>query len=164
MDIERLGKNNKITIDAFDDNGQFLNHADTKLTLIAPDLKSTEVAIQQTAPGRYEADVTTPSPGAWHFQVTQKVSGKTIFQQTRGLVVGYSDELRIREPNVELLKSIANDSGGKYEPSPGEVFKPAAGQLATTTIPLWPHLLSAALLLFVFDVAVRRLDLSRFVS
>ena len=164
IQIERDGPVSRVVVDSFDDVGQFLNSAETELSLTGPDLQTTRLNVPQTAPGRYETVVDTPSPGAWHFQVTQKQNGKTIYQQTRGMVAGYSEELRIRQTNQDLLNAIADESGGQFQPSPTDVFAAKPTDQASTITALWPSLLTAAMILFVFDVALRRLDLSRYLN
>ncbi len=161
VDIQRHGSRSKVLIDAVNAEGQFLNKADTELTLIGPQLDSKSITVQQTAPGRYEAEIEMAAPGAWHLQMTQKVDGETLYQQSRGMIVGYSDELRLRSTNEELLKSVASASGGAFQPSPTSVFESVDGEFASSATPLWPWLLMVALILFVADVALRRLDMSR---
>ena len=80
-----------------------------------------------------------------------------LHQQSRGVMVGYPDELRLQPVNEELLKAIAQVTGGTYQPAPSEVFRNDS-QTASNVTPLWPMLLKIALLLFVLDVALRRLD------
>jgi len=67
--------------------------------------------------------------------------------------------MRLRPANHDLLRSIAQLSGGKLEPRPPQVFEPTA-RTARRPIPLWPYLALAAALLFVADVAFRRIDFS----
>ena len=160
VDIQRRGSKSKVLIDAVNPNGQFLNKAETELTLINPQLDSKTITVQQTAPGRYEAELEMPTVGAWHLQMTQKVEGETLYQQSRGLIVGYSDELRLRNTNEELLKAVAAASGGVFSPQPSTIFEAADGESASAATPLWPWLLIVALCLFVADVALRRLDMS----
>ena len=161
VDIRRHGSHSKVVIDAVDSDGQFLNMADTEITLVDPQLTTSSIAVQQTAPGRYEAEVEMTAPGAWHVQLTQKLNGQTVYQQSRGLIAGYSDELRLRTANDKLLQSIASSTGGVFEPDAASVFEPLTSETASTAIPLWPHLLVIAMSLFVVDVALRRLDMSR---
>ncbi len=81
-------------------------------------------------------------------------------RQSRGLAVGYPDELRLRPVNMGMLQSIARAAGGRLVDSPESVFEPPAAT-AARVVPLWQYLATAAVLLFVLDVAVRRIDLSR---
>ena len=155
----RNGPQAALSMDAVNDIGQFLNDAEVDLTLINPQLKREKSLMKQTAPGRYEAIFETPEPGAYHLEVALKQSDQVIYRQSRGMMVGYSDELRIRPTNEGLLSSIAETSGGQYAPKPDNIFD-RPDQNATRPTPLWPYLLTAALILFVMDVALRRIDFS----
>ncbi len=161
IDIQRRGTMASVVVDALDDTGQFLNQATTKLSVVDPQLQAQTLTLTQTAPGRYAGQFEMSAPGAWNLQVTQSVAAETIHQQTRGVVVGYADELRIRQTNTALLTSIAELSGGKFEPSADAIFDPLPAESAVSAAPAWSWLLALALLLFVLDVALRRLELSR---
>ena len=73
------------------------------------------------------------------------------------MVINYDEELRIRPTNEKLLQTIAESSGGTFRPEPEAVFAPD-DRSASQALPLWPYLLIAAALLFVADVALRRID------
>jgi hypothetical protein len=90
-------------------------------------------------------------------ELAQKYQSKMLYHQSRGLAVGYADELRLRPTNEELLKSLARVSGGKYNPQPEEVFA-ATERTAARATPLWPYLVTLAALIFLLDVALRRID------
>jgi len=111
----------------------------------------------QTAPGRYSGSFPTPLTGAYHTEFSQKVGGQVVYQQSRGLAVGYPEELRLRPTNTDLLKSVARVSGGVFDPPAESVFAPSE-KVARRATPLWPYLLAAAALVFVLDVALRRID------
>lgn len=160
VDVKQMGSKRKVTIDAVNQEGQFLNKAETELTLINPQLESESIAVQQTAPGRYEAELEMSDAGAWHLQMNQKVDGQTVYQQSRGIVVGYSDELRLRSTNKDVLQAIARTSGGVFDPDPQKVFEPAENEMASSATPLWPWLLTIAAAIFVLDVALRRLEMT----
>ena len=82
---------------------------------------------------------------------------ETASRLSRGISVGYPDELRLLPTNVSILKQIADASGGRYAPAPDTVTA-ADGRTARQPLALWPWLLMAALLLFIVDVALRRLE------
>ncbi len=73
-------------------------------------------------------------------------------------MIPYSAEYRDLRANPELLGQVARESGGAVLADPRGVFaldRVVSGQPRE----LWPWLLALASLLFVFDVAARRLRL-----
>src|SRR6478672_4670372 len=159
VEVVQRGGRATLTLDAIDPAGRFINAAETEMTLIDPRLATSKIPMNQTAPGRYVADFETPLSGPYHLELTQKVGGQVLYQQSRGISVGYSDELRLKPTNETLLKSIAESSGGKYQITADDVFA-STGRTARRPTPLWPWLVTAAAVLLVLDVALRRIDLS----
>jgi hypothetical protein len=149
-------------MDVVDALGQFRNQADTTLSVIGPQRRvvAQAVPMQQTAPGRYVARFDTATAGTYHLELAQHQGDRVALRQTRGLVVGYPEELRLRPTNQQLLERIAEVSGGQYNPPPAEVFQ-GRGRTAYRAQPLWPYLLAIALLVFCADVALRRIDFAR---
>lgn len=159
VEVVQRGGEATVTLDAIDPTGRFLNQAQTEITIIDPQLGNRKLPLEQTAPGRYVARFTTPHSGAYHLELTQKKAGQLLYQQSRGLNVGYNDELRLRPTNEELLRKIAAASNGQYDPAAAAIFAPTEKTAARPT-PLWPWLVTAAAILIVFDVFLRRVDLS----
>lgn len=150
-----------VTLDAIDPSGRFLNQAETELTLIDPQLGLKKLPVRQTAPGRYVAEFETPATGAYHLDLSQKQAGKMLYHQARGLHVGYPDELRLRPTNDILLQELARVTGGQFNPAAADLFA-KSDRVATRPTPLWPYLVLAAALIFLLDVALRRIDFSLF--
>jgi len=89
-------------------------------------------------------------------ELTVDHRGKKVFGERRGLAVGFPDELRTRPAEHDLLRAIAEATGGVYDPSPAALAGPAS-RTVSETIFLWSYFLIAALVIFVIDVVVRRL-------
>ena len=159
VQVARSGQQAHVALDAIEPSGRFMNEADTELSLVDPSLGTRKLAMPQTAPGRYEVDFDARQAGAYQLVISQKKAGALLAQQSRGLALGYPDELRLRPPNEALLKSLAEQTGGQFQPNPEAVFAPSPTAAARAT-PLWPWLSALAACLFVLDVALRRLDLS----
>ena len=159
VQVERRGASAVVTLDAIDEAGRFRNKATTELTMIDPQLRTQKVSMAQVAPGRYQAEVPTARQGSYQLMMTQSAAGQVVARQGRGLAVGYPDELRLRTTNVDGLRAIAQASGGRFEPKAEAAFDPP-GRTARRASPLWPYLAAAAALLFVIDVALRRIDWS----
>src|SRR5262249_30645234 len=124
VQIEPKGRQVTVTLDAVNAVGRYLNNVETELTVIDPQHGKRKLALTQTAPGRYALTFATPQAGAYHLELVQRQQGKLLFHQSRGLVVGYPDELRLRPPNEELLRTLARVTGGRYAPEPEAVFEP----------------------------------------
>ena len=114
----------------------------------------------QVAPGRYQAEFEVGRSGSYQLMFSQTKEAQVLGRQTRGLAVGYPDELRLRPVNYGAFAFDRRRLGGPLSsPAPESVFdRPET--TASRAVPLWPYLAGAAVLLFVVDVALRRIDLS----
>jgi hypothetical protein len=147
----------KVTIEAVDAEGNFVNFLNPKARLVTPDLKGSELNLDQTGPGRYEADFDARQLGTYLVNIRTKRGDKTVSQITGG-VLPYSPEYNSVGTNAFLLSQVADQGGGKIEnlDKPSGVFtRPRIPARAPTDI--WLPLLALAALLFPLDVAVRRL-------
>lgn len=157
VEVTRDGTTTHLVMDAVDDNGSFIDEADSQLTVIDPRLKNDKIAMHQTAPGRYEASVETPQRGAYHFDIASNRPDGTNQRSSRGVTIGYPDELRLLPPGEEPLRQIASASAGRYDP-PAASIADDDGRTAREPVPMWPWLLMAGLAIFVADVALRRVE------
>ncbi len=157
VEVAQQGEQATITMDAVNELGQFVDKAETTLTLIDPRLKRNRVTLHQTAPGRFETTIQTPHRGAYHIDLAQQRTDGTTVRSSRGVTVGYPDELRLLPLGETTLRQIASLSGGQYAPSPEAISEPD-DRSAREPHPLWPWLLMAALVIFVADVALRRIE------
>jgi len=65
------------------------------------------------------------------------------------------DEMLEYGNNVQLLKQIAEATGGRFNPSPRQVFD-AGGRTIQSVMQLWPALLALALLLNLAELVLRK--------
>ena len=159
VEVSRQGEQTRITLDSVDENGGFVEGATTEVTLIDPELNREKIALTQTAPGRFEATVQTDRRGAYHLDLAQHTLDGTTQRVSRGVTIGYADELRLLPTADDVLTRIAKVSGGQFDPSPESVVQPQDAT-AREPVPLWPWLLMIAISLFVVDVALRRIELA----
>ncbi len=159
MSTRREGGKGVVEMNAFDPQGNPMNGLDAKVNAVAPDGKTMPVAIQQTGPGKYEGRFDASQTGGYILTAAQTAIPGGKPQLTRaGFSLAYPPEYQATEPNLPLLQQIAQTTGGMMLQTPAQVFRPS-------TLPgksvrdLWPDLLLAAALLFVLDIAVRRLAL-----
>ncbi len=71
----RDGRTTSVSVDAVTELGQFLNNSDVELTMIDPALRNEKSLLKQTAPGRYEAEVSTTQAGRTTWRLH---SGRTV--------------------------------------------------------------------------------------
>ncbi|MEP6663553.1 MAG: VWA domain-containing protein, partial [Verrucomicrobiota bacterium] len=163
--IAMKGDQGRMTIDNTDENGEFINDLKTTAQLVKPDLSIETITLRQNAPGRYEVNFPMADVGSYLFKIRQsKVNesgGEEVLSDyTRALTVSYKPEYRHLSLNENFLREISTVTGGKYNPSLDEIFQVSKSESVPVRKRLWPWLLSLALLLFVLDVALRRMDLT----
>ena len=148
-----------LTLDTVDENQRFLSQGEGELTVIGPAGLKKNMSLEAVAPGRYEALIEADKQGTYYMQTTFRNGEKIIAPQARGYTIGYSDKLRLRETNTQLLEQLAEQTGGIYNPTPDSLFAANDGRIAWKAVPLWPWLLTAALCFYAFDVLLRRVEL-----
>ena len=162
--IAYKGSQGRIVIDSVDEKGNFVNGLHTSVQIVRPSLDMETVALDQTAPGRYEAKVDTGATGSYLFKIRQAAGegddAATYSDFTRGLSISYKPEYRHLATNTEFLTALAVSTGGKFNATLDEIMTVRPEEAVRVRMQIWPWLLIAALLLFVADVAVRRLDLA----
>jgi uncharacterized membrane protein len=172
VQTKTVGNRIYVTADALSLDSQYLNDLDVKAKVVSSALNSQEdVTLNQTAPGHYEGYFTPKGNGSYIVNVQgtgqqgQTASSNTStatnvnLAQTVGAVATYSPEYKQLGSNNALLKDVAGLTGGKVLTSPEQAF---SDDLSRTTRQqeLWPWLLLLAILLFPFDIAIRRIRFS----
>ncbi len=173
-DVE--GNKTRVIVSALDKEDEFVNYQTMDGNVLAPDMQSLPLQMQQTAPGRYVGEFESGKPGSYLISVR---AGKAMIRT--GVNIGYSNEFRDRETNTPLLKSIAELPARKGEPGklmpplpelpedaekaeqklkPQLAIDPFRRDLpqAVSRQDIWPLLVLAASCVFFGDVFVRRVQ------
>jgi hypothetical protein len=163
----------KIVVDALDKENQFLNFLQIRGNIVNPDLKGSPIELVQTAPGKYEATY-EDADGSGNYFVNLGYQGADRVQGiiSSGVSVPYSDEYRELRSNPATLETLASvtkgattfwknlndgrpdlrrtlDSVDHFRRDPSLINPRGFSDL-------WPQLLWLAAVLFLFDIAVRR--------
>jgi uncharacterized membrane protein len=155
------GEQARVTVDARDDTGDFLNGLTLNARVVSPQGEAINVPLQQVAPGRYEAAFAPDAQGAYFIRLAGGNDAGLAINQTTGWVMSYSPEYSLDAPAGNLLQDIATLTDGEsLAGSPNEVFAHNLTSQAALN-PIWQYLLLAALLLLPFDIAIRRLLITR---
>ena len=166
VQVNQQGDTAQIVVDARTDDGSYLNGLTMSASVVSPDLKSSPMTLQQVAPGRYEGSFKPGQEGAYFVRVAgvNSSAGGSAAQpavaQTSGWVLAYSPEFRSFQGNPDYLKFIAGVTGGTIIDNPQAILAHNLPVEAASQ-PLAPWLLLMAALLLPFDIAVRRLVITR---
>jgi uncharacterized membrane protein len=156
------GGRGHVRVEAVDpQTGHYRNYLDLSATIAAPGGASSDVALTQTGPGRYEADFDAAAPGAYIATVREMdEGGDGALIASSGVVRTRGDELRGDGTDHALLAQIAAATDGHVLTSLARVFvdRPAP---TYSYRGLWRELLLAAMLLLLGSVALRRLIMPR---
>src|SRR3954451_8529525 len=63
VQVSRGGRRASVSLDAIEPTGKFLNRVETTMTLVDPRLGTRKLAMDQSAPGRYQAEFDATQPG-----------------------------------------------------------------------------------------------------
>ncbi|HSU56319.1 MAG TPA: VWA domain-containing protein, partial [Candidatus Dormibacteraeota bacterium] len=153
----------QIDVAALDEQGNYRNFINLKAVVVSPKGDKQTIQVEQTGPGHYEAKFPTKEIGQYLVNLLEVQDGKVAASQTVGTSVNYSPEFTASEPNYNLLRRIAESGGGKMLEPDTPAANPFQHDRKKTYQPrdLWEWLLRFAVVMFVVDVGVRRIQLER---
>ncbi len=152
-----------INVEALDEKGNYRNFMNLQGVVVSPKGERMTVKLEQTGPGHYEAKFPTKEVGGYLVNLMEVENGQAVAGQVVGANVNFSPEFAAGEPNVNLLRRISETGGGRLL-DPGKADNnPFTHDRVRTKRPLdlWEWLVKLAIILFVLDVGVRRIDLDR---
>jgi hypothetical protein len=147
----------KITVEVLKE-GRWADLLEVKGQLAAAngdaDTKTETVVFTQVAPGRYEASIEDLPKGVYLLKVMAERDGEEVAIKTTTISIPYKDEYRRIGLYKELLERIIEISGGQYIE---DEFILKGGEGVLRYRDLWPFSLLAGLILFIADLALRKL-------
>jgi len=152
-----------VSIEAVDEQGNYRNFLNLQTVIVSPKGQRQTVRLEQTAPGHYQANFSTKEVGSYLLNLMELKDGKLAASQVVGASVNYSPEFNAPEPNINMLSRLADLTGGKMLDWTAPTENPFLHNRIKTFQPrdLWEWLAKAAVLLFVIDVALRRIQIDR---
>ncbi len=163
-----------IVVDAVGSDGRFVDDATTTASIAGPPTLSrtdaggappadgtnpsiARVTLTQSAPGRYEGDISAEQPGSYLIQVSQTAPGQaTPATQSHGFTLPYSPEFGGQPTDFGFLRELAGGTGGTVLETPADSFAHNL-RLAESARPVWPYFVALLVPLFLIDVGLRRL-------
>jgi Ca-activated chloride channel homolog len=150
----------RVSVEAFDAEGSFRNFLDLQSTIVGPDGRRQTVELRQAGPGFYEGTFGMHETGMYLLALLQIENGQPRPVQVVGASRNDSPEHDSSGPNLSLLHRISELTGGKVLDPTLPTSNPFYNDRRRTWQPqaLWESLLKLAILLFVLDVGIRRLN------
>lgn len=158
------GREVTVSVEAVDAAGNFVQFADIVGQVIAPDFSSEQLPLSQVGPGMYRGRFDAASPGSYLVNLRYRKVGENA---ATGLVqsavtVPYAAEFRDLSDNTPLLAKVAGITGGrviKSDPEQANLFDKTGMKFPHTAQPLTKPLIFIWIVVFLLDVAVRRVSL-----
>lgn len=143
----------KITVTSLEPDASMVE--DMTGVLIGPDGTDHQIIIQAVAPGQYQGDFLPDGEGVYMVNIPLS-NGQVL---ATGVNVGYSPEFDLLGHDMTTPAALSQLSGGRLINEPSEVFK---GDLPDVkgTYELGNLLLIMALLLFMFEIILRKTNLN----
>jgi uncharacterized membrane protein len=152
-----------IDVEAVDDQGNYRNFLNLQAAVVGPKGDRQTVHLEQTGPGHYEAHFPTKQVGGYLLNLMDFKDGQLRGSQVVGASVNYSPEFIATEPNLNLLRRLADSGAGKVLDRGVPALNPFSHDRRKTYQPrdLWESLIKLAIVLFTIDVGVRRIQIDR---
>jgi len=161
MHTRRDGDKVLLTIDAIDEEGQFINFSKLEARRVDSANEGHRIDVQQIAAGRYQAEFTAKDFGVnlLNIAYTDPRTGRSGFVRS-GVSLPYSAEFKELNANISLLQRVARIGEPKgvllhADPQLADIFV-SDQEASISQQPIWEYLLVLALLLFMIDVVIRR--------
>lgn len=114
-------------------------------------------AFKQIAPGHHQAALPMLAPGEYRVDITEERKNRPIAYPPVGFTSSYNPRSELPRPdiNLPLLAKLAESSGGEINPTSVQIIENST--VTDTYHPLWGLLAAFAAILFLLEVAARKL-------
>ncbi|MDQ3938668.1 MAG: VWA domain-containing protein, partial [Chloroflexota bacterium] len=138
MEAEFLadGDQARLRLRSVDTDGSPRNLYDTVAGVTDPTFESRELRLEQVAPGVYETELGTLTPGAYAMRFVQTKPGETPLARTMVLVAPTPAEYRLLGTNERLLAALRTATGGRALEVGEDAWRHDLGTTAAAT-DLW---------------------------
>ena len=158
------GERGVVALDAITPDGELLEGLTVIARVTPPQdgAKPVDVPLVQKGAGRYEGEFPLGEVGTYNVHLMTRERGRLRHSVTTGLVSPYSEEFKRLRTDRPALAEVARQGGGRLiEPAALrqgdlDLWDRAALAEKIALEERWPWVLSAALFLFLLDVALRR--------
>ncbi len=162
---ENDGDRTLVTVEAVDQEGERLSTGAVQARVSEPNGDSQGLDLRQVGPGRWEGDFNSEDAGTYVLALRMAAPSSDGGEMIRGdaqaaVTRPFADEFRALEDNSALLVQVAEMTGGRVldlaSPQTASLFSREGLTMPVATRAIWLPLLLGAIVLFLGDVAVRR--------
>ncbi|MEA3226360.1 MAG: glutamine amidotransferase, partial [Planctomycetota bacterium] len=158
------GRDVTVNVEAIDAEGKFMRFANIEGQVISPDVSSSPIELTQVGPGQYNGQFQAVASGSYIVNLRYKKGAgdeKTHFTHTT-VTIPFAPEFRDLTDNAPLLAEVSEITGGRIlgaDPNQANLFDYEGLKFPQTQMPLLRPLMFVWLVLFLLDVATRRVVL-----
>jgi len=162
--VDVQGRRVSVNVEGVDAEGKFVRFAGIDGQIIKPDMSTRRLELTQVGPGRYQGGFEGASAGSYVLNLQYRKLGddqKTYLMQTP-VTVPFAPEFRDLSDNEPLLSEVSAITGGRTlaaDPNQANLFDKTELKFPEAQLPMTEPLMWIWLVVFLLDVAVRRIAL-----
>jgi Ca-activated chloride channel homolog len=162
------GERLKVSVSAMGSDGTPIDLTDIPATVYFPSGQTMPLAMSQVAPGVFEGEIAATQRGTYVTVIRPSQNNTPLTPVILGSTAQRGPELRSLRSNDELLKKVADVTGGRVldlaSIAPASLFvrQGVSPQEAVTAV--WRTLIAWAIAMLLLDIATRRVAWDRWVS
>lgn len=165
---ETVGGSVRFKLEALDDSGRPVDGLFVPATVFTPQGEQRPIRLLQTGPGLYEAALDVTEGGSYVALIKPERQGAKLPPAIVGSTVVEGAEYRARSADIGLLTQVAERTGGRVldlaDPAAARLFSRDGIRPREASTLIWRTLLVWAIVLFLLDIATRRVAWDRWVS
>lgn len=158
--VDVHGNQVEVQVESVDQEGQFIALSQLDTQIISPDMSTQSLDLEQVGPGQFRGEFTAAAQGSYLVNLRYRKPGQDqLFQKQSAVSVPFAPEFRDLTDNSALLTEVASISGGRIlteDPNQNDLFDRTGVKIPEARVPLTEPLIKLWLLIFLLDVAVRR--------
>ncbi|MHC4754978.1 MAG: VWA domain-containing protein [Planctomycetota bacterium] len=156
------GRQVTVNLEALDPDGSFLQLTHVDGQVISPDISIRPLELAQVGPGRYRGVFQAGGSGSYIVSLRYGKPGESgkIHLLNTTVTIPFAPEFRDLTDNEALLNEVSTITGGRSitaaDPNQANLFDYAGVKFPESQLPMTKMLMYVWLVLFLLDVAVRR--------
>jgi Ca-activated chloride channel family protein len=168
LEIRIDGSRAAIEYDAIDEDGAPIDGLDIELQVYDASGSAQDLTLTQVGSGRYSVQTQALSPGVHVVIASPTLDGEPLAPSIAGLEISGSNEYKHLSANPDALIALAQRSGGRVfelgTSTPVDLFSREGLTVRRSLQPVWTTLIAIAFVLFLIDLAMRRVAFDRWVA